>query len=360
MIKYCPPTKDAATQCTTATTTSSSSSNSSSKRSCVDPKYTTNHNSNKGHIHVAAIDNGLAFPYKHPDQWRSYPYGWIAMPDALINRPFSEPTRKQFLNILSDPLWWRDTVRDMRHLFELDDDFDERMFQKQMAVLKGQGFNIVRTLSNPSAGPVDLVAMQRVVVRQEEILIEYDERALQTRDQRFTSTSQAIDMSDALNNNSKTKKSTKQRPRKLRTQRSTSFDVSSITSASFHRDYGHQQEEEEDVGLMAADYFPSTSHTTNTSPLPQQRHQQQQQKRWRDKIKNGLSMDLHRKGGGLFGKRRQKPKKNRYRAFDSDGDISDGEDSGSETDDDEPKLKRVTVVMETIEVVKSRTYFTCC
>ncbi|OAD07040.1 hypothetical protein MUCCIDRAFT_120581, partial [Mucor lusitanicus CBS 277.49] len=113
----------------------------------------------KGHIHVAAIDNGLAFPYKHPDQWRSYPYGWIAMPDALVNRPFSEATRKQFLPILSDPLWWRDTVREMRALFELDDDFDEKMFQKQMAVLKGQGYNIIRTLKDPAAGPIDLVAM---------------------------------------------------------------------------------------------------------------------------------------------------------------------------------------------------------
>jgi hypothetical protein len=48
--------------------------------------------------------------------------------------------------------------------------------------------------------------------------------------------------------------------------------------------------------------------------------------------------------------------------IDSDGDISETEDSDSDTgsDQNEPKLKRVTVVMETIEVVKSRTYFTCC
>jgi hypothetical protein len=334
MIKYCPPSKHT-TQCNHDKHKSSTASCTSSASSCssADQQYT---NSSKGHIHVAAIDNGLAFPYKHPDQWRSYPYGWMAMPDALINRPFSEPTRKQFLTILSDPLWWRDTVRDMRQLFELDDDFDERMFQKQMAVLKGQGFNIVRTLSNPSAGPVDLVAMQRVVVRQEEILIEYDERVLSSRDQRFAT--QAMDISDALK-----KKSTKQRPRKLRTQRSTSFDVLSTTSSPFH----HELEEEEDVSLMAGDYFPSTSQTPP-------------QKRWQDKIKQ--SMDLHRKGG-LFGKKKKKSKnKNKYRAFDSDGDISSGEDSDSdsEADQDEPKLKRVTVVMETIEVVKSRTYFTCC
>ncbi|ORZ37800.1 phosphatidylinositol 3 and 4-kinase-domain-containing protein [Catenaria anguillulae PL171] len=32
-----------------------------------------------GRIQVAAIDHGLAFPFKHPDKWRSYPYGWLYM-----------------------------------------------------------------------------------------------------------------------------------------------------------------------------------------------------------------------------------------------------------------------------------------
>jgi hypothetical protein len=29
-------------------------------------------------MYIAAIDNGLAFPFKHPDQWRSYPYSYSA------------------------------------------------------------------------------------------------------------------------------------------------------------------------------------------------------------------------------------------------------------------------------------------
>ena len=29
------------------------------------------------HIHIGAIDNSLAFPWKHPDEWRSFPlYGF--------------------------------------------------------------------------------------------------------------------------------------------------------------------------------------------------------------------------------------------------------------------------------------------
>lgn len=285
----------------------------------------------RAHIHVAAIDNGLAFPYKHPDQWRSYPYGWMAMPDALVNRPFTEATRKQFLQVLSDPLWWRETVREMRSLFEMDDDFDEKMFQKQMAVLKGQGYNILRTLKDPSAGPVDLVAMQRVVINQEEILIEYDQKKLVSRNlhspQESSATTLALDISDAL-----------PKTRRLRTQRSTSFDVISTISSPFNDD---DEEEELDQRVLQ---------------LKKLQKQQKQQRRWQDKIKNGLSMDLG--GRGLFGqKKKTKKTSNRYRAFDSDGDLSDEEE---EEEEEEPKLKRVTVIIETIQVVKSRTYFTCC
>ena len=42
-------------------------------------------------IEVAAIDNGLAFPIKHPDSWRAYPYHWAWLPYAKVSqspRPF--------------------------------------------------------------------------------------------------------------------------------------------------------------------------------------------------------------------------------------------------------------------------------
>ena len=35
-------------------------------------------------IEVAAIDNGLAFPIKHPDSWRAYPYHWAWLPYAKV------------------------------------------------------------------------------------------------------------------------------------------------------------------------------------------------------------------------------------------------------------------------------------
>lgn len=51
-------------------------------------------------VSIAAIDNGLAFPYKHPDSWRAYPYHWAWLPQAKI--PFSSETRELVLPLLGD------------------------------------------------------------------------------------------------------------------------------------------------------------------------------------------------------------------------------------------------------------------
>jgi hypothetical protein len=124
------------------------------------------------HIHVAAIDNGLAFPFKHPDQWRSYPYGWLYLSESLIKQPFTKNTRNHFLSMLSDPKWWKETVNELRRLFSLDTDFEPGMFAKQIAVLKGQGYNIVETLKHPDQGPFDLCAKKNAMVWDDVKIIE--------------------------------------------------------------------------------------------------------------------------------------------------------------------------------------------
>ncbi|KAG0206531.1 phosphatidyl inositol kinase [Mortierella sp. NVP41] len=124
------------------------------------------------HVHVAAIDNGLAFPFKHPDSWRSYPYGWLFLPRPLISQPFTKATRDHFLPLLSSPVWWREMIADLRQLFSIDSDFDQGMFDKQMAVMKGQGWNIVETLKNQDHGPMDLCRRVAVVVWDEEVILE--------------------------------------------------------------------------------------------------------------------------------------------------------------------------------------------
>lgn len=249
----------------------------------------------RDYIQIAAIDNGLAFPFKHPDQWRSYPFGWLALPDALVARPFSEYTRRRFLPILSDPLWWRETIRELRELFQVDDDFDERMFHRQMSVLRGQGYNIVRALSNPNASPLDLVSAERVLVIQEEMLIEYDQDLIDRRTP---------------------PKPTISSPRRLRTKRSTSFDL------SVHRP--------QDGGVSDA-------------MLP-----------WSERVKNRMSLDVGRR------RRRRILRNLRLGARSAGSDVED-QDSSSSDEEQQHTRKRVTIIMETIQPVKSKLpYFTCC
>ncbi|CAZ80198.1 unnamed protein product [Tuber melanosporum] len=118
---------------------------------------------------IGAIDNSLAFPWKHPDQWRSFPFGWLFLPVSLIGQPFSQKTRDHFLPILTSAKWWAETQTLLRRLFEQDSDFKERMFQKQIAVLKGQAFNVVETLKTPDQGPLELTRRTRVHVWDDEM-----------------------------------------------------------------------------------------------------------------------------------------------------------------------------------------------
>jgi phosphatidylinositol 4-kinase type 2 len=117
------------------------------------------------HIHIAAIDNSLSFPHEHPQGWRSYTYGWLYLPVSVIGRPFSERTRNHFLPLLTSKTWWEDTTFQLRNLFAVDPDFHPKMFkvsirphlrlmghveivlvQRQLAVIKGQAWNIVQSL----------------------------------------------------------------------------------------------------------------------------------------------------------------------------------------------------------------------
>ena len=68
-------------------------------------------------IKIAAIDNGLAFPFKHPDEWRAYPYHWIWLPFAKI--PFSEEIKRQILPQLSDMNWVQELCEELHEVFKV-------------------------------------------------------------------------------------------------------------------------------------------------------------------------------------------------------------------------------------------------
>lgn len=95
--------------------------------------------------------------------------GWLFLPVSLIGQPFSQRTRDHFIPILTSKQWWQETSKKLRALFDKDDDFQDRMFARQLAVLKGQAWNILETLKAPDQGPLELCRRQRVLVNDEEM-----------------------------------------------------------------------------------------------------------------------------------------------------------------------------------------------
>ncbi|KAA8573935.1 hypothetical protein EYC84_005477 [Monilinia fructicola] len=82
-------------------------------------------------ISIGAIDNSLSWPWKHPDAWRSFSL-WLVI-----------------LTCIADCQ---------------DADFQERMFARQIAVMKGQAWNVVETLKTADHGPLELTRRARVCV----------------------------------------------------------------------------------------------------------------------------------------------------------------------------------------------------
>lgn len=115
-------------------------------------------------IKIGAIDNSLSWPWKHPDAWRSFPFGWLFLPVSLIGQPFSQRTRDHFLPLLTSTAWWSETQMALRRVFSQDDDFQESMFARQIAVMKGQAWNVVETLKQSDHGPLELTRRTRVCV----------------------------------------------------------------------------------------------------------------------------------------------------------------------------------------------------
>nr|CAH8847580.1 unnamed protein product [Trichobilharzia regenti] len=107
-------------------------------------------------IELFAIDNGLAFPFKHPDEWRAYPFYWAWLP--MAKEPFSDLIREAVLPLLSDVHFINGLVRDLHNLFKIDPGFDLSTFQRQMSVLRGQVVNLIAALRD-SKSPYDLVRM---------------------------------------------------------------------------------------------------------------------------------------------------------------------------------------------------------
>ncbi|CAB4061061.1 PI4K2 [Lepeophtheirus salmonis] len=71
-------------------------------------------------VDIAAIDNGLAFPFKHPDSWRAYPYHWSWLPCS--KKEFSDEIKELVLPKLSDMNFAQDLCDELYNLFKTDKD----------------------------------------------------------------------------------------------------------------------------------------------------------------------------------------------------------------------------------------------
>ncbi|KAI2668098.1 phosphatidylinositol 4-kinase type 2-alpha [Labeo rohita] len=112
-------------------------------------------------IKLAAIDNGLAFPLKHPDSWRAYPFYWAWLPQAKV--AFSQEIKESVLPKLSDPNFIKDLEEDLYELFKKDPGFDRGQFKKQVSVMRGQILNLSQALRDGKT-PLQLVQMPPVIV----------------------------------------------------------------------------------------------------------------------------------------------------------------------------------------------------
>jgi phosphatidylinositol 4-kinase type 2 len=115
-------------------------------------------------VKIAAIDNGLAFPWIHPSGMRSYPYSWEDLVCTL--RPFSEETRAMLLPKLNDPNVWHELGNKLRLLMELDTT-STPYINKQLSIVFGQMWNLWECLKTKNSTPADLVNMPRLRVHED-------------------------------------------------------------------------------------------------------------------------------------------------------------------------------------------------
>lgn len=113
-------------------------------------------------VHIAAIDNGLAFPFKHPDEWRAYPFHWAWLRQAKV--PFSEEIKSLVLPFLSDMNFVQhELCEEIQRLFAQDKNYDRRVAEQQLSVMRGQILNLAQAMRDGKT-PFQLVQMPGVIV----------------------------------------------------------------------------------------------------------------------------------------------------------------------------------------------------
>lgn len=106
-------------------------------------------------VKLAAIDNGLSFPWQHPVDCRSYPYSWATLPQCRI--PFSQGLRDHMLRLLNDPATWSELTNRLMAVQPFQ--ASSYYLHRQLAVIRGQMFTLRNCLTLKHSTPADLLEM---------------------------------------------------------------------------------------------------------------------------------------------------------------------------------------------------------
>eukprot|EP00049_Salpingoeca_infusionum_P003901 m.72327 g.72327 ORF g.72327 m.72327 type:complete len:393 (-) comp12330_c0_seq2:70-1248(-) len=124
-------------------------------------KYTKRNGDTPESIQLAAIDNGLSFPRKHPDNWRTYPFHWAWL--DIAQEPFQASVAEKLLPSLRDDDFVEDLGDQLYTLFSQDKDFSKSTFDGQLAVMRGQVLNL-RSALEERKSPEQLVHIPPLTV----------------------------------------------------------------------------------------------------------------------------------------------------------------------------------------------------
>ncbi|KHN81919.1 Phosphatidylinositol 4-kinase type 2-beta [Toxocara canis] len=93
-------------------------------------------------MEIAAIDNGLAFPVKHPEttsRLRPFPFGWAHLSWAKMS--WDEDLRAHLLRLLT-PQFVQELCDDIKTLFKYDTEVNRFLKYNQLRVMRGQLWNL--------------------------------------------------------------------------------------------------------------------------------------------------------------------------------------------------------------------------
>uniref|UniRef100_A0AC34QPD6 Phosphatidylinositol 4-kinase type 2 n=1 Tax=Panagrolaimus sp. JU765 TaxID=591449 RepID=A0AC34QPD6_9BILA len=97
-------------------------------------------------IKVAAIDNGLAFPVKHPEcasRFRRFPFNWADL--SWATRPLNPSFRRRLLDLLT-PGFVHKLAQELKCFFRHDKNHSRLLTYSQIRVFRGQLWNLREAL----------------------------------------------------------------------------------------------------------------------------------------------------------------------------------------------------------------------